>query len=337
MICSEVQRTLVKSPPELWAEISDPDSLARHLGEFGEIRITRVHPEQKVEWEAENGDASGTVLIKPSGWGTKVKLTVTRELAAVTTTSAPEAGSQEEDAVAKIEPESDAEGEPQAAGPPTTSEPGAEEEEEEEEEEEFDPNGEREVFAHAQIPTEPELSAEPETPAEPETLAEPEHQPESPREPRRGFFARLFGKRRAPRANAGAGPTTVRPQFEASPGQPELDDEHAFEPESELDLGCMHETSEVGPGSQLDEPESEQEPSFEAQPAAELEPDRLDQKATDPLDGVDPEDPPETAGSTDIAADIKGAEATAEEQVTAVLTGVLDRLGAAHHRPFSRA
>src|SRR5664280_1010248 len=41
MISSEVQRTLVKSPPELWAEISDPASLARHLGEFGEIRITR--------------------------------------------------------------------------------------------------------------------------------------------------------------------------------------------------------------------------------------------------------------------------------------------------------
>ena len=79
MISSEVQRTLVKSPPELWAEISDPESLARHLGEFGEIRITRVEPEQRVEWQA--GDTSGSVVIKPSGWGTKVKLTVKRELA----------------------------------------------------------------------------------------------------------------------------------------------------------------------------------------------------------------------------------------------------------------
>ena len=52
MISSEVQRTLVKSPPELWAELSDPDALARHLGELGEIRITRVEPEEKVEWEA---------------------------------------------------------------------------------------------------------------------------------------------------------------------------------------------------------------------------------------------------------------------------------------------
>jgi len=65
MITSEVQRTLVKSPPELWAELSDPTSLARHLGELGEIRITRVDPEQRVEWETTG--ASGSVAIKPSG------------------------------------------------------------------------------------------------------------------------------------------------------------------------------------------------------------------------------------------------------------------------------
>ena len=53
MISSEVQRTLVKSPPELWAELSDPAALARHLGELGEIRITRTEPEKIVEWEAD--------------------------------------------------------------------------------------------------------------------------------------------------------------------------------------------------------------------------------------------------------------------------------------------
>ena len=77
MITSEVQRTLVKSPPELWTELSDPASLARHLGEFGEIRITRVEPETSVEWEAEG--AAGSVSIKPSGWGTRVTLRATRE------------------------------------------------------------------------------------------------------------------------------------------------------------------------------------------------------------------------------------------------------------------
>jgi hypothetical protein len=69
----EAKRTLVKSPPELWAELSDMAALARHLGEFGEIRITRTEPEKVVEWE---GDlASGSVRLEPSGWGTKVTLT----------------------------------------------------------------------------------------------------------------------------------------------------------------------------------------------------------------------------------------------------------------------
>jgi hypothetical protein len=69
------QRTLVKSPPELWAELSDVENLARHLGEFGEIKITRVEPETTVVWEGER--ASGTVELEPSGWGTKVTLTAT--------------------------------------------------------------------------------------------------------------------------------------------------------------------------------------------------------------------------------------------------------------------
>ena len=69
----EAKRTLVKSPPELWAELSEISALARHLGEFGEIRITRTEPESVVEWE---GDlASGSVRLEPSGWGTKVTLT----------------------------------------------------------------------------------------------------------------------------------------------------------------------------------------------------------------------------------------------------------------------
>ena len=67
------QRTLVKSPPELWAELSDIDALARHLGEFGEIRITRLDPETTVAWEGDR--ACGTVALEPAGWGTKVTIT----------------------------------------------------------------------------------------------------------------------------------------------------------------------------------------------------------------------------------------------------------------------
>ena len=49
----EAKRTLVKSPPELWAEVSNAGALARHLGEFGEIRITRTQPESVVDWEGD--------------------------------------------------------------------------------------------------------------------------------------------------------------------------------------------------------------------------------------------------------------------------------------------
>jgi hypothetical protein len=85
MISFEVQRTLVKSPPELWAELSDPTALSRHLQLPGEVRVTRVEPERTLEWEAQ--DASGKVELAPSGWGTKVRLSLTRE--------APEASSSE--------------------------------------------------------------------------------------------------------------------------------------------------------------------------------------------------------------------------------------------------
>jgi hypothetical protein len=66
------KRTLVKSPPELWEELSEVERLAKHLGAFGEITITKLEPEHTVAWEGES--ASGTVSIEPSGWGTKVTL-----------------------------------------------------------------------------------------------------------------------------------------------------------------------------------------------------------------------------------------------------------------------
>jgi hypothetical protein len=107
------QRTLVKSPPELWAELSDVESLARHLGEFGEIRITRLDPETTVAWEGDR--ARGTVALEPSGWGTKV--TITAELAEAEPVVEPVA----------VEPEPVASepvaSEPQPEPEPVTSEP----------------------------------------------------------------------------------------------------------------------------------------------------------------------------------------------------------------------
>ncbi|HTA98520.1 MAG TPA: hypothetical protein VK730_12870 [Solirubrobacteraceae bacterium] len=162
-VSTEVQRTLVKSPPELWSEISNPEALARHLSELGEIRITAVEPETKVEWEAEG--ASGVVHLKQSGWGTKVTLSVTR------TASRSEESPPEPEAIAEpvvAEPEPKAIAERVAAEPePVAAEP------------EFEPEP---------VAAEPE----PVAPVEPD----PESSPAEP-EPQLGFFARLFRRRKA--------------------------------------------------------------------------------------------------------------------------------------------
>jgi hypothetical protein len=114
MTSLQASRTLVKSPPELWAELSDLGTLARHLGEFGEIRITQADPESRVEWEADR--ASGTVRLEPTGWGTRVVLTVQ------TPEAEPEAVVEEPEVV-DVEPEP----EPVAVEPePVAPEPEAE-------------------------------------------------------------------------------------------------------------------------------------------------------------------------------------------------------------------
>lgn len=81
-----VNRTLVKSPPELWSEVSEVESLAQHLGEFGDIEISRLDPEHTVAWEGEH--ARGTVELEGSGWGTKV--TLSADLAVVEREPEPE-------------------------------------------------------------------------------------------------------------------------------------------------------------------------------------------------------------------------------------------------------
>jgi hypothetical protein len=113
----QASRRLVKSPPELWAEVSDAASLARHLGEVGEITITRLEPETTVAWEGER--ASGTVELAPAGWGTSVTLTA-EPVGAAEEPPAPEP-TPEPIAVAEPEPEPEpfatAEPEPTVAEP----------------------------------------------------------------------------------------------------------------------------------------------------------------------------------------------------------------------------
>ncbi|HEV2974606.1 MAG TPA: hypothetical protein VGX69_06365 [Solirubrobacteraceae bacterium] len=298
MVSSEVQRTLVKSPPELWAEISDPESLARHLNEFGEIRITRVHPEQKVEWEAD--DASGAVVIKPSGWGTKVKLTVTRELVL----DAEREPAPDDDALPELDANANAE--PGADARPPAE---AQAEPEVEVEAAFDDRFER-------MPAvEPDAEPRPATENGSSFDAEPQPEPTAEPEPRRGFFARLFGRRHAaPPAIAESScdeqPAGIAPAEPDPEAEPELDAEPELATDRELAVQA--------------------EPELRAQSVSEP---RHEDRATP---GAAEQSERAAEQQSDIAAELAAAEEAAEEQVAAVLTGVLDRLGAAHHRPFSR-
>jgi hypothetical protein len=182
------RRTLVKSPPELWAQCSDAASLARHLGQFGEIRITRLEPETTVAWEGE--DASGTVRLEPSGWGTQV--TLTAETAVEVVEAEPVVEAEVEEAEVAVE-------EPEVAAVVAEEEPEPEPEEEPEREEERKREEEREpevgaaprasFFARLRllfrVPPREELVAVKEDEADDAELAvaEPEPEPEPEHEP----------------------------------------------------------------------------------------------------------------------------------------------------------
>jgi hypothetical protein len=119
-VSSEVQRTLVKSPPELWAELSDPPTLARHLSELGDIRIVRTEPDRAVDWEAaatDGGQASGRVEIEPSGWGTRVTLSASRAIARPAPEAEPEAEAEVEPVAEAIEVLGEPEPEPEIIEP----------------------------------------------------------------------------------------------------------------------------------------------------------------------------------------------------------------------------
>ena len=305
MISSEVQRTLVKSPPELWAELSDPAALARHLGELGEIRIVRTEPERVVEWAAEQ--TTGVVSIKPSGWGTRVTLSVTRE--PTVGVSAPEAATELQPE-SEIDPQIDPEHEP---GLEAESKP------EPKPEVEVETAGERELAAEPEVDPAPEVAA---VELEMESAAAPQGDPQ----PRPGFFARLFRRRRQAELALEA-PVEDASQTLAGEPSPERPDAFAAVRQV-LAPKTLH-------------PFATQAAANDPSPSTAVA-SGARQSAHD-TDGAEPEAAPAPDGepSTDIAAELMAAEnVTADEvgaaEVTAVLTGVLDRLGAAHHRPFSR-
>jgi hypothetical protein len=69
----EVSRTLVKSPPELWAELG-PDRLEKALGV---VSVEETEPERALTFTGDG--VRGTAVLEPAGWGTKVTLTAETE------------------------------------------------------------------------------------------------------------------------------------------------------------------------------------------------------------------------------------------------------------------
>jgi hypothetical protein len=70
----ELERTLVKSPPELWDEIASQEALSRWLGE---VRVSALDPPTRIEWSAQG--ARGVIELEASGWGTRIRAQVRTE------------------------------------------------------------------------------------------------------------------------------------------------------------------------------------------------------------------------------------------------------------------
>ncbi len=69
----EVSRTLVKSPPELWAELG-AECLEPALGT---VSVHETEHERKLSFSGTG--IHGTAVLEPAGWGTKVTLTAETE------------------------------------------------------------------------------------------------------------------------------------------------------------------------------------------------------------------------------------------------------------------
>jgi hypothetical protein len=295
------KRTLVKSPPELWSELSEVERLARHLGAFGEIRITKLEPEHTVAWEGQG--ASGTVSIEPSGWGTKVTLTAQVE----GSPGAPEEPEREEPAAEERQVE---EREAEEIEEPVVEEASVQELEVEDFEVDERERGEPVV-------------GEPE-PAVEETAGRADGRARR----RRGLFGWLF----RPRSSAQIGewqpgapasepvveePLVEEPLVEEPPVEgPPVEEPPVEEPPVDTET-----ISDGGPQPGI-EPEAE---------AIEPHADVIESEVTEPqVDGVEPEPSGEPDSEVDPEAGLD------PEHAQAILDEALEALGSAHHRPFSR-
>jgi len=68
MAAVELERTLVKSPPELWTEIGTEEALSRWLGD---VTVRVADAPGRLEWD--RSDSAGVIELEASGWGTRVR------------------------------------------------------------------------------------------------------------------------------------------------------------------------------------------------------------------------------------------------------------------------
>ena len=199
----------------------------------------------------------------------------------------------------------------------------------------------------------PEAEHEPAREVAPEPEGEPEPEPETATarderaaEPRRGFFARLFGRRRARVQPSEAIEVRLATDLDRPADEPKV--ERADEPKAELvhpsepgdAFAAVRQalSPETFPASQLFATRPEREPRQSTKATVPQTPPEQTADAPQPLEPQAGDDSQRSqAQAADISAELMAAEEVASEEVTAVLTAVLDRLGAAHHRPFSRA
>src|SRR5215213_5493676 len=63
-----MERSLVKSPPELWDEIASEEVLGRWLTD---VHVSALDPPTRIEWSSEG--VRGVIELEASGWGTRIR------------------------------------------------------------------------------------------------------------------------------------------------------------------------------------------------------------------------------------------------------------------------
>jgi uncharacterized protein YndB with AHSA1/START domain len=77
---STIEKTLVKSPPELWELVDDRELMRRWsaalTGTTGEVNVLEREPGERLTWEAAGADVRIELVLAEKGWGTSVSIRI---------------------------------------------------------------------------------------------------------------------------------------------------------------------------------------------------------------------------------------------------------------------